>query len=84
MARRDKSKATLGKPVGEIDGIPVYDPPVVAIAAPAEGDNPRFDALWAKSWEAIDLAGNPEGLDRNEARLKLWDRLSRFGKRVEP
>jgi len=78
MARQDRSKATLGKPVGEIDGIPVYDPPVVAIAAPAEGDNPRFDAIFAATWGAVEEKGNPEGLDRNEARLKLWDRLSRF------
>ena len=47
------------------------------VTAPTEGANPAFDEAWDKTRAAITEAGNPEGLDLNEARNVLAAKLAK-------
>jgi MoxR-like ATPase len=59
-------------------------PPVTGIA-PAPGADEEFDRVWESAWKAIEAAGNPGGIGREEAREVLADRLVRFaGKQYAP
>ena len=52
--------------------------PVTKIA-PLPGTDTEFDETWEKVKSAIDAAGNPEGLDMDEARETLAQRLAKHG-----
>lgn len=54
----------------------------VTAAAPAPGADAEFDAVWEQAWRAVTEAGNPEGLDPEQARSVLADRLARFAGRT--
>lgn len=58
---------------------PVTDP-----IAPEPGDDPVFDEAWEKVWESVTAAGNPEGIDENEAREILAKNMRDHGKHVFP
>ena len=47
--------------------------------APAPGVAPEFDEIWARTKEGLTAAGNPEGVDLDEAREKLAENFVKFG-----
>lgn len=50
--------------------------------APQPGFDPEFDKVWEDVWGSIEAAGNPEGIDREEARQTLAQRLTQHAGKV--
>ena len=55
--------------------------PVTNIA-PQPGLDHEFDKVWEDVWSSIEAAGNPEGIDREEARQTLAQRLTQHAGKV--
>ena len=47
--------------------------------APEEGVNANLDVAWALVWAAVEEDGNPEQLDKAEARRRAAYMIERFG-----
>lgn len=50
--------------------------PVTSVVPPQPGEDAEFDKAWEEVWGAVQSGGNPEGLDPDEARQLLAQRLA--------